>query len=160
MVNPLGHWIYILFGTSSLIYLHGLSRFWGIGFRIPLRILSGFWVLPVSVVPANPFLPQFSGIGTLRGSELVDGFALVEFLSWNLYWFTYFGFSWTTCLTVTIRGISGGWLHWVFPKGSSMHPCSHFLVWIVGLLVINSVVPKLNPVRHERLHIWKTSLAC
>ena len=42
MANPLGHWIWILFGTRFRIPLRGLSGFQGIGFRIPLRVLSGF----------------------------------------------------------------------------------------------------------------------
>ena len=36
------------------------------------------------------------------------GFALGEFLSWNISWFTYLGFSWTTSLIGTLRGIAGG----------------------------------------------------
>ena len=55
MVNPIGHWIWILFGTRFRISLRGLSRFQGIGFQIPLRRLYGFRVTPVLVVPALPY---------------------------------------------------------------------------------------------------------
>ena len=41
-----------------------------------------------------------------------------------------------------------------------MLPCANLLVWLVGLLVLDSVLHKLNPVRHERLHLWMTSLLC
>ena len=41
-----------------------------------------------------------------------------------------------------------------------MTHCAHFLVWLVGLLVLDYVVHKLNPARHEKLHLWKTYLAC
>ena len=41
MVNPLGQWIHISFGSRFWILLMGLSGFQGIGFRIPLRGLSG-----------------------------------------------------------------------------------------------------------------------
>ena len=54
----------------------------------------------------------------------------------------------------------GGWIFWIFPLGSSMPPCDHFLVWIVVLLFLYYVAHKLNSVRNERLHIWKTSLLC
>ena len=56
--------------------------------------------------------------------------------------------------------LMGGWLCLIFPLGSSMPPCAHFLVWILDSLVLDSVVHKLNPVQHERLHLWMTSLAC
>ena len=35
-----------------------------------------------------------------------------------------------------------------------------FIDWLLGLLVMDSLADKLNTVSHERLHIWKTSLAC
>ena len=41
-----------------------------------------------------------------------------------------------------------------------MPPCVNFLVFLVGLLVMGSVLHKLNPVRHELLHMWRTFLAC
>ena len=53
MVNPLYHWLLILFGTSSHIPSQGLSRFRGMGFRIPLRGLSVFQVSPGLLVPAQ-----------------------------------------------------------------------------------------------------------
>ena len=52
MVNPIGHWLRIPFGTRSRIPFGGLSGFRGIGFRIPLRGLSGFWFPLGMVVPA------------------------------------------------------------------------------------------------------------
>ena len=52
MVNPLGHWVQIMFGTRYRIPLRGLSGFRGIGLRIPLRGLSGFRVLPGLLVPS------------------------------------------------------------------------------------------------------------
>ena len=48
----------------------------------------------------------------------------------------------------------GGLIVWICTIGSSMSPCVHFLVWLVGLLVMNSVLHKLNPVRHEIFHLW------
>ena len=54
MVNPIGHWLRIMFGGSPLIPLRGLSRFRGIGFRIHLRVLFGFRVPPGLVVPSHP----------------------------------------------------------------------------------------------------------
>ena len=51
MVNPLDHWIHILFGTRLRITLRGLSGFLVIGFRITLRGLSGFQVPPGLVFP-------------------------------------------------------------------------------------------------------------
>ena len=53
MVNPLGHWLRILLGTRFCIPLRGLSRFRVIGFRIHVRVLSGFRVTPGLVVPAD-----------------------------------------------------------------------------------------------------------
>ena len=53
MVNPLGHWLQVLFCTRSWIPLRGLSGPWGIGFRIPFRVLSVFWFPPGLVVPAS-----------------------------------------------------------------------------------------------------------
>ena len=41
-----------------------------------------------------------------------------------------------------------------------MPPCIHFLLLLEGLLVLDSVVHILNPVRHEKLYPWKTSVAC
>ena len=54
MVNSLSHWLRILFGASSQITLRGLSRFRGIGFRIPLWGFAGYGVPPGLVVPAHP----------------------------------------------------------------------------------------------------------
>ena len=54
MVNPLVHWLRVLFCTRSRIPLRGLSGYWGIGFWIPLSGLSGFLVPPRLVVPAHP----------------------------------------------------------------------------------------------------------
>ena len=54
VVNPLGHWLRILFGTIFRIPLRGLSVFWGIGLWIPLGVLSSFQVTPGLVVPAHP----------------------------------------------------------------------------------------------------------
>ena len=55
MVNPLGHWLWVLFCTRSQILLGGLSRFQGIGLWIPLRQLSGFRVSLLLVVLAVKF---------------------------------------------------------------------------------------------------------
>ena len=56
MVNPLGHWLWVLFCTSYRIPLRGLSGSWGIGFLIPLRGLSGFQVPPriISSIAPSP----------------------------------------------------------------------------------------------------------
>ena len=41
-----------------------------------------------------------------------------------------------------------------------MPPCAHFLVCLVGFMVLDPVVCKLNHVQHEMLHLSKTYLAC
>ena len=38
----------------------------------------------------------------------MNGFAWYALLIWALSWFTSLGFSWTTSLTSTLRGIAGG----------------------------------------------------
>ena len=45
-VNPLVHWIHMPFSNRFRILFRGLNGFRGIGFRIPLRGLFGFWVTP------------------------------------------------------------------------------------------------------------------
>ena len=62
MVNPLGHWLQIPFGTITWISLMGISGFRGIGFQISLRGLSCFRVPPGLVVPAYPFPVPFPGL--------------------------------------------------------------------------------------------------
>ena len=58
MVNPLGHWLWIPFGTRLWIPLRGLSGFQGIEFWIPLRELYGFRVTPGLLVTAvTPLYP-------------------------------------------------------------------------------------------------------
>ena len=52
MVNPLGHWLWVMFCTSSRFPKRGLSGSQGIGFWVPLRRLSAFRVPPGLVVPA------------------------------------------------------------------------------------------------------------
>ena len=54
----------------------------------------------------------------------------------------------------------GGWLLLIFTLGSSVPPCYNFMILLVGFLVLDSVVPKLNHVSHEKLHLRKTSLVC
>ena len=54
----------------------------------------------------------------------------------------------------------GGVIFILFPPGSSMPLCVHFLVWLVNFLVLDSLVHKLNTVQHEMLHLWRTSVAC
>ena len=54
MVSPIDHWLRIAFGTIYWITFRGLSGFWGIGSRIPLRVLYGLTVPLVLVVPAHP----------------------------------------------------------------------------------------------------------
>ena len=51
MVNPLGQWFQVPFGTRLRIPLRQLSGFWWTGLRINLRRLSGFRVALVLVVP-------------------------------------------------------------------------------------------------------------
>ena len=64
MVNPIGHWLRIQFGTRFRIPLRGLSGFRRIGFRILLRGLFGFQVPPKLVVTAsiNPINAMNQGI--------------------------------------------------------------------------------------------------
>ena len=47
-------------------------------------------------------------VDTLRGSILVNGFALDVIFIWALYCFTSLGFYWTSFLTGTLRGIVEG----------------------------------------------------
>ena len=54
----------------------------------------------------------------------------------------------------------GGLLFWIFMLLISMPPCVYFLVWLLGFLVLDSIVHKLNPVCHELLHLWRTFVAC
>ena len=68
-VHPLDHWPWIPFGTRLQIPLMGLPGFRGIGFRIPLRGLSGVRVTPELVVPALTFLLALGVV--LRGSHFV-----------------------------------------------------------------------------------------
>ena len=51
-------------------------------------------------------------------------------------------------------------LIWIFSLGISMPPCDNFLVCLVVFLVPDYALHKLNPVRHELLHLWRTFLAC
>ena len=41
-----------------------------------------------------------------------------------------------------------------------MTTCLNLLVLIVGLLLNDSIVHKLNTVQNEISHLWKTSAAC
>ena len=41
-----------------------------------------------------------------------------------------------------------------------MNPCVHLLIWPVVLMVLDDLVHKLNPLRHAKLHLWKTYVAC
>ena len=54
----------------------------------------------------------------------------------------------------------GRFIFQIFSLGISMLPCVHLIVLLVGLLVLDSVVHKLNTVRHELLHPWRTLLEC
>ena len=50
MVKHIDNWLQVPLCTRSQIPLRELSGFRGIGFRIPLRGLSGFWDPPGLVV--------------------------------------------------------------------------------------------------------------
>ena len=53
--------------------------------------------------------------------------------------------------------------YWFSPislLGISMIPCVNFLVWILGLVVMYSVVHKFHPLRHEFVHLWRKCLVC
>ena len=54
----------------------------------------------------------------------------------------------------------GGLLLWIFPLVTSIITFVYLLVWLVGLLFMNYIVNKLNPVRHDLLNLWRTFLAC
>ena len=60
----------------------------------------------------------------------------------------------------TSEVLIGGLIFSMFPQGISMSPCVNFLFWLVVLLVLDSVVHKLNPVQHELLHPWRKSVEC
>ena len=47
-------------------------------------------------------------IGTLRSSELVNGFAWDEVFVWVVSWFACWSFSWNSSLTSTLGGTAGG----------------------------------------------------
>ena len=81
MVNPLGHWIQIMFGTRFRIPLRGLSGLWGIGFWIPLRGLSGLQVTPGSVVCSHPLL-----IPVCRYFEVYVSFLLLLNILFSLFY--------------------------------------------------------------------------
>ena len=53
----------------------------------------------------------------------------------------------------------GGFLFWIFTLGISMLLSMNLTILLVGLLVLDSVANKLNPVRRELLHLWRTFLA-
>ena len=48
----------------------------------------------------------------------------------------------------------------ISPLVISIISCLCLLMWLEGLLVLDSVFHELNPVRHEFLHLWRTFLAC
>ena len=54
------------------------------------------------------FYGYVSTIDTLRGSSLVTGFDWDTLFIWDLSWFNYLSFFWTTHLTVTLRGTGEG----------------------------------------------------
>ena len=66
MVNPLGHWLWILFGTRFRIPLRGLSGFRGVGLQIPLKGLSGFWVTPGLVVTVETYHVEITSVYSHR----------------------------------------------------------------------------------------------
>ena len=76
MVNPLGHWLRVLFCTRSQIHFRGLSGSWGIGILITLRVLSNLRVPPWLVVPAHP-LPV-----PVRGSFY---FSISFLFTWHIW---------------------------------------------------------------------------
>ena len=77
MVNPIGHWLRILFGTRLPIYLRGLSGFRGIGIRSPLRGLFRLRVTPVLAVPEYPLL-----VPVCRSFEFSMSFFCCFLISW------------------------------------------------------------------------------
>ena len=79
----------------------------------------------------------------------MNGFDWDAIFIWDLSWFTSWSLSWNTSLPGTLGGTAGGLLFLIFPLGPSMPPCVHFLVWIMCLLVLDSVVHKLNHVQHK-----------
>ena len=99
-------------------------------------------------------------IGTIKGSALLNGYDWDAFFIWVISWFTCWSFSWYAPLTGTLGGTAGGVVSWIFPLGISITPCVHLIVWTVVLLVLDSVIQKLNPMRHELLHMWRTFMAC
>ena len=101
-----------------------------------------------------------STIGTLIFSSLVNSFIRIHF-SFGLFlgspiWVSLGILPWLAPLEVLL----GGCTFWMFMVGSSIPPCAHLLVWLVGSLVLDSLVHKLNLMRHEKLNPWRTSLAC
>ena len=72
MVNPLFHWLQILYGNRFQVRLRGLSGFWVIGLWIPLRGLSGVWVTPGFIISAPLQFPLFCNM------ELVPSWLLAS----------------------------------------------------------------------------------
>ena len=99
-------------------------------------------------------------ISTLRGSEVLNGFDWDVFFIWVYSCFTCWSFSWYASLTGTLGGTAEGLIFWIFSMGISMLPCANLLFWLVGFLVLDSELHKLNPVRHELFHLWRKVLAC
>ena len=65
MVNHIRHWLWVPFCNITWIALRGLHRFRGIGFRIPLRGISGFQVTMGLVIPEG-------WLGTVVDDVVVD----------------------------------------------------------------------------------------
>ena len=86
MVNHLGNWLRIPFGTSYRISLQGLSRLQGTGFRVPLRVLSGFLFTLGLVVPAHRIL-----VPVLCYFEFLCIFVLVLHILVSLFYGTILG---------------------------------------------------------------------
>ena len=53
-----------------------------------------------------------------------------------------------------------GLISLIFLIGISMPPYVNFLVLLVGFMVLDYAGRKLNPVRHEFLHLWRIFVAC
>ena len=90
----------------------------------------------------------------------MTGFYWDAIFIWVISWFACWSFSWYAPLTGTLGGTSGGGDFLNVLIGISIPPCVSFLVLIMGLLVMDSVAHKLNLVRHELLHLWRTFVAC
>ena len=81
-------------------------------------------------------------------------------LVWDIPWFTSLSVSWDPYITGTLGGTARRMDFLDIPAKVLNASLFSSPILIVVLLVLDYVVHKLNSVWHEKLHLWKTYLAC